>query len=100
MDTVYVLAYERDARGRNLASGCKFVPAGCKFAHGYKKKHMNTALSCAIELRTSQARFTTITRQLLHNRRTMSFLNECMADNDRCQLSLAADQTSEACVLY
>ena len=50
---------------------------------GSAKVHMNTDLSDAIVVQTSQTmRFTTTTWPLLHNCRAMSFLNECMGDND------------------
>ena len=50
---------------------------------GSAKVHMNTDLSDAIVVRTSQTRrFDTSTWPLLHNCWAMSFLNECMGDND------------------
>ena len=73
---------------------------------GSAKVHMNTDLSDAIVVRTSQTRrFTTSTWQLLHNCRTMSFLNECMSDNDSRNTSwpgvnLVANRTSEAGNIY
>ena len=50
---------------------------------GSAKVHMNTVLSDAIVVRTSQTRrFTTSTWPLLHNCRAVPFLNEFMGDND------------------